>query len=71
MDVIQGLQMHKEELRSLRLLSDAAYRDASDILEYNACVLRELRRDTETILERTGSAAQLVSCSPSSSQNQD
>ncbi|RPB05736.1 hypothetical protein L873DRAFT_1661523 [Choiromyces venosus 120613-1] len=60
MDVIQGLQMHKEKLRALGLLGEAACNDASDILEHNTSKLRELRRDTGIMLERAGSAAQLI-----------
>ncbi|CAZ81470.1 unnamed protein product [Tuber melanosporum] len=60
MDVMEGLKIHNQRLRSLGLLSHAACNDASDMLEHNTSMLRELRRDTETILERTGSAAQLI-----------
>ncbi|PWW72690.1 hypothetical protein C7212DRAFT_285727 [Tuber magnatum] len=60
MDVIQGLQTHVEELRFLGLLGDAAYKDASDLLEHNTSILRELRRDTERILEKAGNAAHLI-----------
>ncbi|CUS11471.1 unnamed protein product [Tuber aestivum] len=59
-NVLEGLQAHVIGLQSVGLLSDAAYKDASDILEHNTSVLRDLLRDTERMLEKTSNAVQLI-----------
>lgn len=61
LDVIKGLQKHNKRLQTLGLITDNGIYEAFDILDQSEAQLRDLRRDTATILQAAESAAQLVS----------